>query len=37
MLELLKDCGYWVKYDVLNAETHGNIPQNRERVFIVGF
>lgn len=37
MLELLKDCGYWVKYDVLSAETHGNIPQNRERVFIVGF
>jgi DNA (cytosine-5)-methyltransferase 1 len=22
---------------VLNAYTHGNIPQNRERVFIVGF
>jgi DNA (cytosine-5)-methyltransferase 1 len=37
MLELLKSCGYWVKYDVLNAETHGNIPQNRERIFIVGF
>lgn len=37
MLELLKDCGYWVKYDVLSAETHGNIPQNRERIFIVGF
>jgi DNA (cytosine-5)-methyltransferase 1 len=37
MLQLLKNCGYWVKYDVLNAETHGNIPQNRERIFIVGF
>jgi len=37
MLELLKDCGYWVKYDILSAETHGNIPQNRERIFIVGF
>ena len=37
MLELLKNCGYWVKYDVLSAETHGNIPQNRERIFIVGF
>lgn len=37
MLELLKDCGYWVKYDVLSADTHGNIPQNRERIFIVGF
>ena len=21
----------------MNAETHGNIPQNRERIFIVGF
>jgi len=37
MIELLKECGYWVKYDVLNADTHGNIPQNRERIFIVGF
>jgi DNA (cytosine-5)-methyltransferase 1 len=37
VLELLKSCGYSVKCDVLSADTHGNIPQNRERIFIVGF
>lgn len=29
--------GYEVFYDVLNTMTHANIPQNRERVFIVAF
>lgn len=29
--------GYHIKFKVLNSMTHGNIPQNRERIFIVGF
>ena len=29
--------GYYVKYKVLNTCEYGNIPQNRERVYIVGF
>jgi DNA (cytosine-5)-methyltransferase 1 len=33
----LKDLGYHVKYQILNATTHGNLPQNRERIYIVGF
>lgn len=33
----LKDLGYHIKTDVLNSMTHGNLPQNRERIFIVGF
>ena len=37
ILETLKKLGYYVKYDVLNSMTHSNIPQNRERVFMVGF
>jgi len=37
MVESLSDCGYVVQYKVLNSMTHANIPQNRERVFIVGF
>ena len=28
---------YHVKYAVLNAMTYGNIPQNRERIYIVAF
>jgi DNA (cytosine-5)-methyltransferase 1 len=39
--DVSKDCaGYYVKWFVLNAKTHGwphPVPQNRERVFIVGF
>jgi len=37
LLELLQDLGYFVKYETLNSMSHANIPQNRERVFIVGF
>ncbi len=38
MLSVLQeDMGYIVKYKVLNTMTHANIPQNRERIFIVGF
>lgn len=33
----LEDLGYTVKSEVLNSMKHGNIPQNRERIFIVGF
>jgi DNA (cytosine-5)-methyltransferase 1 len=33
----LKEIGYFVKFDVLNSSQYGNIPQNRERIYIVGF
>jgi DNA (cytosine-5)-methyltransferase 1 len=33
----LHELGYHVKSKVLNSMTHGNTPQNRERIFIVGF
>ncbi len=33
----LKDLGYHLKFEVLNSMIHGNTPQNRERIFIVGF
>lgn len=33
----LKDFGYHVKAKVLNSMEYGNIPQNRERIYIVGF
>jgi DNA (cytosine-5)-methyltransferase 1 len=33
----LAQFGYFVKYAVLDAQTHGNIPQKRERIFIVAF
>ncbi len=34
---LEKKLGYKVFYQVLNAMTYANIPQNRERIFIVAF
>ena len=38
ILEILeKKLRYKVFYDVLNSMTHANIPQNRERIFIVAF
>jgi DNA (cytosine-5)-methyltransferase 1 len=37
MISLLETCGYHMRYQVLNSMVHANIPQNRERVFIVGF
>lgn len=37
ILETLKNHGYHVKYQVLNASEYGNIPQNRERIYIVCF
>lgn len=35
--EALNDLGYYVKVQVLNSMEYGNVPQNRERVYIVGF
>lgn len=29
--------GYHIKWKVMNGKDHGNIPQNRERIYIVGF
>lgn len=29
--------GYYLKWAVLNSVDYGNIPQNRERIYIVGF
>ena len=37
MENILKTNGYHVAYKVLNAMEYGNVPQNRERVYIVGF
>lgn len=37
MLKLMLDQGYFVRYETLNTMTHANVPQNRERVFFVGF
>jgi len=37
IIKTLKDLGYHIQAEVLNSMTHGNIPQNRERIFIVGF
>lgn len=33
----LESLGYNITYKVLNACEYGNIPQNRERIYIVGF
>ena len=37
ILDALEKEGYTSKYAVLNAMEYGNIPQNRERIYIVGF
>lgn len=38
ILEILEEkLGYKVFYEVLNSMTHANVPQNRERIFIVAF
>lgn len=34
---LEKKLGYYVKAEVLNTMDYGNLPQNRERIYIVGF
>jgi DNA (cytosine-5)-methyltransferase 1 len=33
----LRDLGYHIDAKVLNSMNYGNIPQNRERIYIVGF
>nr|WP_254903128.1 DNA cytosine methyltransferase [Bacillus toyonensis] len=33
----LEDKGYTIKYKVLNSMEYGNVPQNRERIYVVGF
>lgn len=35
--QALENAGYHIKYKVLNAMEYGNTPQNRERIYIVGF
>lgn len=37
ILETLDKLGYKTFYEILNTATHGNIPQNRERIYIVAF
>lgn len=37
VLESLKNEGYICKYRVMNACEYGNTPQNRERIYILGF
>lgn len=37
IMKKLEDAGYHVKYQVLNAKDYGNVPQNRERIYIVAF
>lgn len=37
ILDALKGNGYKVKHRVLNGCEYGNIPQNRERIYIVAF
>ncbi len=33
----LEGAGYYCTYKILNTSTYGNLPQNRERVYLVGF
>lgn len=35
--QVLKELGYHIKTKVLNSMDYGNVPQNRERIYIVGF
>ena len=37
IMDTLKTLGYHAKAEVLNSMEYGNIPQNRERIYIVGF
>lgn len=37
MTDHLRCAGYFVTFAVLNASSYGNIPQNRERLYIIGF
>lgn len=35
--EALTMNGYYIKWKVMNGKEYGNVPQNRERIYIVGF
>ena len=35
--EALNQNGYHIKWKVMNGKDYGNVPQNRERIYIVGF
>lgn len=37
MLRELSKCGYTLRHETLNSMKHANVPQTRERVFIIGF
>ena len=37
IIETLQNQGYYIKHAVLNAMEYGNVPQNRERIYIVAF
>lgn len=37
IINSLKNSGYFVKYKILNTMNYGNIPQNRERIYIIAF
>ncbi len=37
MLNMLESEGYYVKYKIMNSMEYGNVPQNRERIYIVWF
>jgi DNA (cytosine-5)-methyltransferase 1 len=37
ILKSIADVGYMIKYQVLNTCVHTNVPQNRERVYILCF
>lgn len=37
VVDELEDRGFYLKYEVLNSAEYANIPQNRERIYIVGF
>ncbi len=35
--DTLEDLGYHIKVQIMNSMEYGNVPQNRERIYIVGF
>jgi len=35
--ETLENYGYYLRHRVLNASEYANVPQNRERVYMIGF
>lgn len=36
ILFIMDECGYDVEWRVLNSKTYGHVPQNRERIYIIG-